>query len=164
MELRKHYTATGYVYDRHTDRFLLIQHRALGKWLPPGGHLLEGEEPHRGVLRELAEETGLEGSIVDLLRVPDVGTAAVEQLPAPFSILAEPIPAGRREEAHTHLDFLYVVEVDPAAALYLEEEEVALAKWIAVEDLETVETFDNVRRVCQAISVLSKQLLSEARR
>src|SRR5437879_2439360 len=35
------YVATGYVYDRHTNSFLLIFHKKSGKWLSPGGHLHE---------------------------------------------------------------------------------------------------------------------------
>ena len=48
MGLRSHYVATGYIYDKDTARFLLIQHKKLGKWLAPGGHLEDGEEPHTG--------------------------------------------------------------------------------------------------------------------
>jgi ADP-ribose pyrophosphatase YjhB (NUDIX family) len=40
--------------------------RAAGVWTLPGGGLGFGEDPARGVIRELAEETGLEGRIARL--------------------------------------------------------------------------------------------------
>ncbi len=130
--------------------------------MSPGGHLHAGEEPHQGVLRELLEETGLEGKIVDLLRAPNVDTPGVKQLPAPFCVLAEPIPASSREGEHRHIDFIYVVAVRPADALALCEEEVDGARWFAAQELPEVETFENVRQVCLAISALSKRSLSGA--
>jgi 8-oxo-dGTP diphosphatase len=40
-----------------------------GWWTLPGGGLDHGEDPREGALRELTEETGLVGEIVDLLEV-----------------------------------------------------------------------------------------------
>lgn len=155
MDLHRHYVATGYVYDQITDRFLLLLHRKLGKWLPPGGHLFEGEEPHRGVQRELLEETGLESRIIDLVGRPDVSTPTAAQLAAPFCILSELIPATAKEAEHIHIDFVYILEVDPAKTLNLCSTEVTRAMWVAGKDIAEVDTFDNVKRVCQAISSLS---------
>lgn len=157
MELRSHYVATGYIYDKNADIFLLVQHKKLGKWLAPGGHLLEGEKPHTGALREVAEEIGIEGQILDLLSFPQVATPAVAQLPAPFCILHEPIPANARDEEHMHIDFVYVVEVNPTDALRLCNAEVERAKWFSAEEIAGLDTYENVRQVCRAISDLSKQ-------
>jgi 8-oxo-dGTP diphosphatase len=157
MALHRHYVATGYVYDRNTDAFLLIFHRKLGKWLAPGGHLHEGEEPHVGVQRELLEETGLEGRIIDLLVVPDVHSATAAQLPNPFCILSETIPARAEEEAeHIHIDFIYVIEINASATLKLCVEEIALASWIPAGNIDNIETFENVKQVCRAISACQK--------
>lgn len=135
MASGKHYVATGYVYDKHTDRFLLVLHKKLGKWLPPGGHLHEGEEPYKGVLREVLEEIGVEGRIVDLLQTPRVGTPTVPQLPTPFCMLAEVIPAGPKEEEHVHIDFVYVIEIDLSEPLDICREEVSLASGFLLRGL-----------------------------
>jgi 8-oxo-dGTP pyrophosphatase MutT (NUDIX family) len=156
MAVRQHLVATSYVYDRVSDRFLLLFHRKLGKWLPPGGHLNEGEAPHEGALRELWEETGLRGQIRDMLAIPDVRSADVAQLPAPLYMLAEPIPANAREEEHIHLDCIYVVEVEVAATLTLCQDEVAGARWVDGAQLADLDTFENVRNICQAIRTLSR--------
>jgi 8-oxo-dGTP diphosphatase len=157
MPLRQHYVATGYVYDRETDSFLLILHKKLGKWLPPGGHLEEGEVPHQGALRELQEETGLRGRIVNLLQTPDVATPSVAQFFSPFCILREIIPATPREDEHVHIDFVYAIEIERADALRIRAEEISQARWIPSQEIPTLETFENVKRVCKAISDLQQR-------
>ena len=152
MGVRDQYVATGYVYDSRKDQFLLLYHKKLGKWLSPGGHLNEGEQPHEGVLRELLEETGQRGRIVDPLRRPQVGTRSVPQLPAPFCILYETIPASAKSDEHMHIDFVYVLEVDSPGTLKLCPWEVEQAMWIATEEVEGLDTFENIKRVCLAIS------------
>lgn len=66
------------------ERVLLVRvapgYPASGKWTLPGGGLEFGEEPRDGALRELAEETGLEGEIRSLAFVSSVtGPARPEQ-------------------------------------------------------------------------------------
>jgi 8-oxo-dGTP diphosphatase len=41
------------------DHILLVDHRNAQLWLPPGGHVEEGEHPRETVVRELFEELGL---------------------------------------------------------------------------------------------------------
>lgn len=151
MEVHCHYVATGYVYDSQNDQFLLLYHKKLGKWLAPGGHLYEGEEPHKGALREVLEETGQQGRLIDLVETPSVGTYSVPQLPAPFCILYETIPASLKDDEHMHIDFIYVVEIDRSQALNLCLKEVEQAKWIEAARIGDLDTFENIRQVCRAI-------------
>jgi len=156
MVSRNHYVATGYVYDRSTDRFLLIRQKKSGKWQAPGGHLHGGEEPHKGAQRELFEEIGVEGRPLNLLETPQVETQATAQLPTPFCILYEKIPAEVEGEEHMHIDFVYVVEIHLSQTLTLRSEEISLAKWVASEDIDHLDTYENVKQVCRAISSISK--------
>jgi 8-oxo-dGTP pyrophosphatase MutT (NUDIX family) len=160
MPPRKHYVATGFVYDRQADSFLLVLHKKLGKWLPPGGHLEDGEEPHTGVLREVFEEVGVQGRIVELLAAPDVSTPTVSQFPSPFCVLSEIIPANAKEDEHIHIDFVYALEIDPSELLKPGEAEVEHAAWFSAEEIGQIDTFENIRRVCAAIRVLTRQKLA----
>lgn len=47
------------VYVRYERSILLLHHRRLGLWVPPGGSIEPNETPLDAVQRELFEETGL---------------------------------------------------------------------------------------------------------
>ena len=57
----RHFTASGIVISDDFDHVLLIEHRKLGCWLYPGGHIEADEDPVHAVLREVSEETGMHG-------------------------------------------------------------------------------------------------------
>jgi len=71
---------------------------AVGSWTLPGGGLEFGEPPRTGALRELTEETGLEGSIVALADVLDWASLWVD-------------PADGVEEAFHAIQVVYRVQV-----------------------------------------------------
>lgn len=50
------------VFARHQGEVLLVFHTRLQLWLPVGGEVEAGEAPLEAALRELKEETGLEGN------------------------------------------------------------------------------------------------------
>jgi len=87
-------------YPRYQDRVLLIKHRRLGHWLPPGGEIEPGELPADAALRELREETGLVGRLPPLSDIDGV---------PPGLLGYEEHPAGSKG---THLNFVFVAEVD----------------------------------------------------
>src|SRR6185436_11082971 len=66
--MERHFVATGYVV--RDGKTLLLYHKKLKMWLPPGGHIDEGELPEEAVLREIREETGLEAEVISPRRQP----------------------------------------------------------------------------------------------
>lgn len=65
---------SAYALCVNDDRILLCRIGAgassgVGMWTLPGGGLDFGEEPRDGALRELTEETGLRGEIVELVEI-----------------------------------------------------------------------------------------------
>jgi 8-oxo-dGTP pyrophosphatase MutT (NUDIX family) len=101
VSTERHFTATGFVV--RDGRTLLHWHRKLQQWMPPGGHLLPGEDPVAGVLREIEEETGLRAEVI--AGRPAFDFAYPEQVAPPFTIMIEDIDdAGGR---HQHIDLIY---------------------------------------------------------
>ena len=67
-----HPVVTSYLFDEHSKKTLLLKHRKLGVWLPPGGHVNELEDPFEAALRELIEETGFSNEEVEVLKIEPV--------------------------------------------------------------------------------------------
>lgn len=64
------FPTTAAVIVNSTDEILLVQRAvrpAVGEWCLPGGFLELGESPEQGMLRELKEETNLDGDIIQLI-------------------------------------------------------------------------------------------------
>ncbi len=148
----RHFTATAFVV--HDHKVLLMWHKRLGRWMPPGGHVDENEKPEDAAKRECKEETGLDVEILgeesaDLFAGnPHEG----QMLKKPLAMLLEEIPASveRNEPAHQHMDFLFPAKLlDPTQAIVLAESEGHEIRWFALEDVEaldeTTEIFSNVK-------------------
>jgi ADP-ribose pyrophosphatase YjhB (NUDIX family) len=63
--------AVAYTVNRN-DELLVVRRAhepAMNEWALPGGFLEAGEEPHEGCLRELMEETSLQGKIDRLIGI-----------------------------------------------------------------------------------------------
>ena len=82
------------------DRVLMIHHRQLDKWLPLGGHIDPGEDPDQALLREVAEESGLEVEIVAEKAPLDDPTVKALYTPAHVNI-------HRITDTHRHVVNIY---------------------------------------------------------
>ena len=105
--------AAAAVLRKDGNEILLVKHRwrdGSASWILPGGGLLPGELPEIAALRELQEETGLQGRVVRYLftRPYDLGSSAT-----------------------------FLVEVDPEACIALgsDPEEPAPAEYVMLEDV-----------------------------
>ncbi len=111
--MKRHFTATAFVIDSK-KRVLLLWHKRLQRWMPPGGHVDPDEAPEDAAKRECKEETNLDVEIIgdaqdDLFAGnPDEG----RMLKKPIAMLLENIPESkeRNEPAHQHMDFLYIAK------------------------------------------------------
>lgn len=103
MARERHFTVTAFVSRRGAT--LLHWHRKVGLWLPPGGHIEPGEDPVEAALREVIEETGMAVEIAPTAAPFAYGDPP--QLPAPATIMVEPIRAFGGDAAHQHIDLIY---------------------------------------------------------
>ena len=130
--MERQFTATVYIIDK--EQVLLIYHRKLQKWLPPGGHLDANETPPEGARREAREETGIE---IEFIRQENIWIDRwnAKSFERPYLCLLEEIPAHGDKPAHQHIDMIYLAKPIGGQETHNHEETEGL-KWFSLEDLE----------------------------
>lgn len=108
------------------------------------------ELPHECVLREVEEETGIHADIVQHGEQINLNGASERQIPAPYCMLHELIPASTRDIEHMHVDFIYVM-VSPEYVAALQVHEISDAKWLTKEEIFSINTFASVKEIAQKI-------------
>ncbi|EFB41900.1 MULTISPECIES: NUDIX hydrolase [Parachlamydia] len=98
---------TTSVYILEEQKVLLIFHKKLQKWLPPGGHIEPNEAPPEAARREALEETGLEIGFF-LQENVWIERWNATSFARPYLCLTAEVPAYREQPAHQHLDFVYL--------------------------------------------------------
>lgn len=151
--MQRHFTATAFVIDS-SNRTLLMWHKRLERWMPPGGHVDTNELPEETAKRECKEETGLDVEIIGDAQADVFGQNRHEGrlLKKPFAMLLEEIPASetRGESAHQHMDFVFLARpLDDTQLLHLQQEEGSQLRWFTRADVEalndTSEIYANVK-------------------
>ncbi|HVZ67797.1 MAG TPA: NUDIX domain-containing protein [Patescibacteria group bacterium] len=109
-EGEKHFTISAWILTKtEPTKILLILHKKFNKWIQPGGHIEEFENPIDAVIREAKEETGID---ISFLKDAIVAGNEVSFLPNADFIMEQTIPAYKDQPMHYHLDLSYVVKVD----------------------------------------------------
>lgn len=141
-------TATVYILE--DEKVLLIYHKKLKKWLPPGGHLEPNELPTDGAIREAKEETGLEIALIPQENIwikPRWNGRSFER---PYMCLLEHIPQHNAHPAHEHIDLIYIGRPIGGELKHNGEETDGL-KWFSLDEIEAlereIEIFDETYRV-----------------
>lgn len=123
-----HITTSAFLTDAAGERLLLIRHKALNRWLQPGGHVEADDSLVASALRELVEETGIPASAV---MAPPPGA-----LPVDIDIHVIPANPRKGEPEHPHFDFRYRFQLRAESTLVLQEAEVTDAAWFALDTPE----------------------------
>jgi len=153
MMSERHFTATAFIVDSK-KRVLLLWHKRLQRWMPPGGHIEANETPEHAAKRECKEETGLDVEIIGdaqdnlFLDSADEGY----MLKKPLAMLLEYIPESkeRGQPAHEHMDFLFLAKpLDAEQAVTLAAEEAEEMRWFTMGDIDQLTSdviYTNVKK------------------
>ncbi len=104
--------------------------QAAGHWTLPGGGLHFGEDPDAGALRELREETGLDGEIRDLVSVR--------------SVVLEPTETQSGHRIHA-VGLLYRIAIVGGSLRDERDESTDHAAWISLAELDALPILSLVR-------------------
>ena len=131
-------------------------HRKLSMWLPPGGHIEQGELPDNAAVREVLEETGLEVELVGERR-EDVEDPV--QLHRPAGVQLENIEPG-----HQHIDLIYFARPTGSTEIAESYSEDRVG-WYGPEDWGKMAVNAEVRGRCRAESAIASAInIGTARR
>ncbi len=134
---------------------LLLFHRKLQMWLPPGGHIEPHELPDEAAVREVLEETNIH---VELMG--EVGPR-VEGGPRPL-VRPEGIQLEMIGPGHEHIDLIYFARPVPGTSLApVESPEGKKVAWYGPRDWIALGVNDEVRTWCaNAVGAVSERMKS----
>lgn len=130
-----HVTGSSWVLNPARTHVLMLHHRKLNLWLQPGGHADGDADITQVVLKETAEESGVD--IENLILVS-------EDI---FDVDVHTVHASRYDPRHEHFDIRFLVEIDDRLPIPGNEESHEIG-WIA---LDQVMRFNNARSIYRLI-------------
>lgn len=113
------------------NKVLLVHHRALGKWLPVGGHIELDEDPETAALREAKEESGLDVELIG--ERPPTTEPGTRALIAPRFLDIHKIT-----DTHEHIGLIYFAKPKNGVVTLSDSEHHAI-RWCSREELECLE-------------------------
>ena len=116
----------GYII--HDNKILLIHHRKLDLWLPPGGHIEKDEIPDDALIREIKEEVGLDIELIQQSNLPMKGNIK-QSLAVPFAVNVHPVGD------HDHCCLFYLCKPKNPEQLKINKESKDFG-WFSKEDLD----------------------------
>lgn len=132
LPMVREYSAGGLIFDHRGCVAIIARHSRSGhwEWCLPKGHIEKGETPRLTAVREVFEETGILGEVVEPIATIDYWftgtTQRIHKLVHHFSL--------RR------LSGEITVENDP-------DHEAEDAKWVPFEELESTLSYPNERKI-----------------
>ena len=130
-----HVTGSAWVINPRRTHVLLLHHRKLDRWLQPGGHADGDADIIQVVLKETAEESGVDVTQIKLLNE------------AIFDVDIHTVYATVHDPRHDHFDIRFLLEIDDRLPLPGNDESHQIA-WIPIEQ---VSRFNNARSLYRMV-------------
>lgn len=130
-----HITASAFIINADADKLLLLKHKALNRWLQPGGHVDTTDTSLlSAALREAQEETG----------IPPQNLQPVQNAPLDFDSHFIPENTQKQEPSHFHHDIRFLFNCVAGENISIAEEESTAGKWIRFSDISDRSEFKKV--------------------
>lgn len=154
LNIPNHFTASAVVI--WADHILLVHHKRLSAWVPPGGHIEPGELPHQAAMRETFEETGVAVQVLSE-EMPVTGHSQAFFLPQP--ICTHAVFAVEKGVDYYHLDLAYLcrpesggsIDDNPELPIISGTDEVHDARWVRLDQLGTLPLAKNVVEIVDLV-------------
>lgn len=159
-------TAAGVLVSK--DKVLLVKHKKVGWWLPPGGHVDEDELPHQAAEREFWEETDVRVKAINYGLKVDSDVS--EYVPNPFLTNLHWISKENYQKRITseypnkravstlwpkgceqHYTLIYLVEPIGSLEYKQNQEETDGIAWFGEHEFDALETTDDIKNELHAV-------------
>jgi 8-oxo-dGTP pyrophosphatase MutT (NUDIX family) len=155
-EIEGHFTVSALVIA--LGHVLLVDHKKIGAWLPPGGHINPAEMPHEAATREVLEETGIE---IAILSEPISATVDSESIFMPQPIAIHRVKACENNEYVYHFDLAYL-GVPTVSTKFLPDvrhsQEVNGARWFRLEEMGDFSEVILAKNVIELITLAKRKM------
>lgn len=135
-----HFTASAFIISKDTKDVLLVFHKALQRYVQPGGHIeIKDSSPLEAAKRELFEETKITKDQVTYHQV-------TKDPLVPFNIAYHDIPENKQknEASHHHYDLQYLFLTSNDLDVMLDPNESEGYEWVSFEKFKTLPAFSNI--------------------
>lgn len=116
----------------YENKVLLVDHKLIGQWVCPGGHVELDEDPEQTLFREMQEETGLTEQDVEVL-----STKPNLQLPGrKFLYTPNYLDIHDMNAEHRHIGITYFLK-SKTDKVTLEADAHNAIEWMSEEDIDS---------------------------
>ncbi len=150
-DIPHHFTASGLVIEQ--GHILLVNHKRIGAWVPPGGHIEPDELPEETVVREILEETGVSVAVISKQWAPNDDPDAFFLLQPLFM---QAVLAVEKGERFYHVDIVYLCRCTERCApgilpVLANSPEVKESRWVKLSELHTLSLAKNVLEILDVL-------------
>lgn len=128
-----HVCSSVILIEPEEKKILLVHHKKLQKWVQPGGHIEDHEDPEQAAIREVKEETGLDIVLLG------------ERFPTESDFI-RPLGIQRtvKENGDVYISIIYPGIPKERKLVELNWEESNSIGWFTREELNHINVFDDI--------------------
>ena len=124
-----HVVASGFIYAKEENKFLVLYHNDMKMYLYPGGHIDSNDKnPLIASKREVKEETGL-------VNINNLKVSENELIPIDIDTHIISYNERLNLPEHYHFDIRYLFSIDKISDIKIDSEELSNYKWISLYEL-----------------------------